>query len=76
MSGGHLTQSEYALQDVVVLFEEPLLQLHEAGLTDTYQDFFRFCKVENIDYLVVRYLNTSASPFEEWAEEWLHDGQV
>jgi len=29
-----------------------------------------------IKYLVLRYLNTGASPFEEWAEEWLHEGEV
>jgi hypothetical protein len=34
---------------------------------------FRFCQLENIDYLVLRYVNTGALPFEEWAEEWLYD---
>jgi hypothetical protein len=76
MSGQQLTQSKYALQQVVVLFGELLTQLAEAGLTCTYQDNFRFCELENINYLVVRYLNTGASPFEEWAERWLHDGEV
>jgi hypothetical protein len=37
---------------------------------------FRFCQLENIDYLVLRYLNTGALPFEQWAEEWLFDGEV
>jgi len=50
--------------------------LEEAGLTGTYHDIFRFCELENIDYLELRYLNTSALPFEEWAEEWLHIGEV
>jgi hypothetical protein len=37
---------------------------------------FRFCQLENIDYLVLRYLNTGALPFEQWAEEWLFNGEV
>jgi hypothetical protein len=76
MSGHHLTQSEYALQHVVGLFGDLLIQLEEAHLTHTYQVVFRFCQLENIDYLVLRYLNTGALPFEEWAEEWLFDGEV
>jgi hypothetical protein len=76
MSGRHLTQSEYALQQVVELFRNLLIQLEEAHSTHTYQTVFRFCQLENIDYLVLRYLNTGALPFEEWAEEWLFDGEV
>jgi hypothetical protein len=76
MSGGHFTQSEYALQQVVELFGNLLIQLEEAHLTHTYQVIFRFCQLENIEYLVLRYLNTGALPFEEWAEEWLFDGEV
>jgi hypothetical protein len=59
-----------------MLFGELLSQLAEAGLTRTYRDSCRFCELENIDYLGLRYLNTGASPFEEWAEEWLHEGEV
>jgi len=76
MSGQHLTQSEYALQQIVVLFGELLSRLAEAGLIHTYRNVFRFCELENIDYLVLRYLNTGASPFEEWAKEWLYNGEV
>jgi len=76
MSGRLLTQSEHALQQVVILFGELLSLLAEAGLTCTYRDIFRFCKLENIDYLVLRYMSTGASPFEEWAKEWLHDRAV
>jgi hypothetical protein len=53
-----------------------LYQLAEAGLTRTSRDILHFCELENIDYLVLRYLNTCALPFEEWAEEWLHDREV
>jgi hypothetical protein len=70
MSGQHLTQSKYALQQVVEFFGNLLIQLEEANITHTYQTVFRFCQLENIDYLVLRYLNTGALPFEEWAEEW------
>jgi hypothetical protein len=76
MSGQQLTQSEYAIQQVVELFGGLLYQLAKAGLSRTYRDVFRFCELESIDYLVLRYLNTGALPFEEWAEEWLHDREV
>jgi hypothetical protein len=35
----------------------------------------RYCELEGINYLVLRYLNTGAGPFEEWAKEWLYDGK-
>jgi len=76
MSGQHLTPSKYALQQVVVLFGKVLSQLAKALLTHTYRVVFRFCKLDNIDYLVLRYLNTGAPPFEEFAKEWLHDGEA
>jgi hypothetical protein len=76
MSGRHLTQSECALQKVVESFGDLRFQLEEARLTHTYRVVFRFCQLENIDYLVLRYLNTSALPFDEWAEEWLHKREV
>jgi hypothetical protein len=65
MSGQHLTQSKYALQQVVELFGNLLIQLEEAHLTHIYQTVFRFCELENIDFLVLRYLNTGALPIEE-----------
>ena len=76
MSGRRLSPSEYALQQVVVRFGEVLIQLDEAGLTHTYRDVLRYCELENINYLVLRYVNTGAGPYEEWDEEWLHDGEV
>jgi hypothetical protein len=76
MSGQRLSHSEYALQQTVVLFGELLIQLNEAGFTRTYRDVLRYCELENINYLVLRYVNTGAGQFEEFAEEWLHDGEV
>jgi len=76
LSGQPLSKYEYALQQSVVLFGELFIQLEEAGLTHIYQDVFRFCEHENIHYLVLRYLNTGIPPFEEWAKEWLHNGEV
>ena len=76
MSGRRLSPSEYALQQVVVRFGEVLIQLDEAGLTHTYRDVLRSCELENIKYLVLQYMNTGAGPYEEWDEEWLHDGEV
>jgi hypothetical protein len=75
MSVQHLSQSEYALQQVVVLFGKLLIQLSEARLTRTYRDVLKFCELENINYLVLRYVDTGAGPYKEWAEEWLHDGE-
>jgi len=37
ISGQYLTQSEYALQHIVILFGEVLIQSDEARLTHTYQ---------------------------------------
>jgi hypothetical protein len=76
MSGQSLTQSEYALQKIVKSSGDLLFQLEEAHLTHTYQVVFRFCQLENINYPMLRYLNTGALPFEEWAKEWLHDGEI
>jgi len=76
ISGRHLNLSGYPLQQVVELFRNLLFQLEVARLTHTYHVVFRFCELENISYLVLRYLNTSALPFEEWAEEWLFDREV
>jgi hypothetical protein len=76
MSGQRLSHSEYALQQTVVLFGELLIQLNEAGFTRTYRDVLRYCELENINYLVLRYANTGAGPYEEFAEEWLQDGEV
>jgi hypothetical protein len=76
MSGQHLIQSKYALQKIVESFGDLLSQSEEAHLTHPYQVVFRFCQFENIDYLVLRYLNTGALPFKEWAEEWRFDGEV
>jgi len=53
-----------------------LFALPEHHLTHTYVVVYRFCELENINYLVLRYLNMGALPFEEFSEEWLHDGEV
>jgi hypothetical protein len=50
--------------------------LEDAGSTCTYRDVSRYWELENIEYLVLRCLNTGAVPFKEWAEEWLHNGDV
>ena len=76
MSGAHPSPYEYALHKVVVLFGELLIQLAEAGLTHTYRDVLRYCELEIIHFLVLRYVNTGAGPYEEWAEDWLHEGEA
>jgi hypothetical protein len=71
-----LPQYGYALQQIVVVFVELLTQLEQANLTHTYHEVFQFCEHKSIDYLVLRYLNTGIPPFEEWAEEWLQEGEI
>jgi hypothetical protein len=53
-----------------------LFQVEEVWLNHTYRVVLHFCELENIEYLVLRYLNTGALPFEEWAEDWLHEVEV
>jgi len=77
MPGHRYTQSEYALQQIVELFGNLLFSLEEISLTHTYyQVVLRFHELENIDYLVLRYLRTGALPFEEISKEWLFDGEA
>jgi hypothetical protein len=70
------TPAEYALQRVDESFGKLLFELAEHRSTDTYAVVFRFCQLENIDNLVLQYLNTSALPYEEFSEEWLFDGET
>jgi len=76
MRGHQFTQAEYALQKVVESFGNLLFELAEHRLTHTYAVVFRFCQLENIDYLVLRYLNTGALPYKEFSEEWLFDREA
>ena len=76
MPGHRFTQSEYAPHQVVETFGNLLYSLQEHHLTHTYRVVFRFCQLEGIDYLVLRYLNTRLLPFEEDSEEWLFDKEM
>jgi hypothetical protein len=76
MPGHQCTQAEFALQKVVESFGKLLSELAEHNLTHTYAVVFHFCELENIDYLVLRYLNKGALPFEEYSEEWLFDSEI
>jgi len=67
MPGHRYTPAEYALIRVVETFGNLLFTLHEHGLIHTYRVVFRFAQLENIDYLVLRYLNTGLLPFEEFS---------
>jgi hypothetical protein len=61
---------------VVECFRNLLFKLAEHHLTHTYAVVFRFCQLENIDYLVLRYLKTGVLPFEEFSEVWLCDEEM
>jgi len=76
MPGHHYTPAEYALQQKVESFGRLLSELEELCLTHIYAVVLLFCRSDNIEYLVLRYLNTGALPFEEFSEEWLFDGEV
>jgi len=76
MPGHRYTPAEYALQGIVESFGKLLSKLAEHHLTNTYAVVFRCCELGNIDYLVLRYLNAGALPFEEFSEEWLHDREI
>jgi hypothetical protein len=76
MPGHHYTPAEYALQQKVESFARLLSELEEHHLTHIYRVVFLWCQLEGIDYLVLRYLNTGALPFEEFSEEWLYPGEI
>jgi hypothetical protein len=76
MPGHQYTQAEYALQQKVESFGRLLSELEEHRLTHTYAVVLLWCQLEGIDYLVLRYINTGALPFEEFSEEWLFDGEI
>jgi len=76
MPGHRYTQYEYALQQVVELFGNLLFSLHDHNLTHTYQVVFRFVQIENIDFLVLRYLNIGLLPFEEFSKDQWYDAEI
>jgi len=75
MPGHRYTPAGYTLQRVVESFGNLLYELAEHHLTHTYAVAFHFCQLENIDYLVLRYLNTGALPFKEFSEKSLFEGE-
>jgi hypothetical protein len=76
MPGHRYTPAEYALQQKVESFGRLLSELEEHCFSHIYTVVLLWCQLENIDYLVLRYINTGALPFEEFSEEWLHDGEI
>jgi hypothetical protein len=69
MPGLQYRPAVYALQLKVESFGRLLSELEEHRLTNIYAVVLLFCQLENIDYLVLRYLNTGALPFEEFSKE-------
>jgi hypothetical protein len=76
MPGHRYAQAEYALQRVADSFGNLLFEFAEHRVTHTYAVVFLFCQLENIDCLVLRYLNTGAIRFEEYSEECLFDDET
>jgi len=69
MPGHRYTQSEYVLQQVVESFGRLLYSLEEHHLHHTYRVVYHFYELENIDYLVLKYLRTGLLPIEEFSED-------
>jgi len=76
MPGHQYTPAEYALQNIVESFGNLPSELAEHLSTHTYAVVFHFWELENIDYLVLRYLNMGPLPLEEFSKEWLFEGEV
>jgi hypothetical protein len=76
MPGHQYPPAEYALQMGVESFGNLLFELAKHQWTHTYAVVFCFCQLENIDYLVLRYLKAGALPFKEFSEEWLFNDEV
>jgi len=76
MPGHQYTPGEYPLQRIVESFGNLLFALAEHSLTHTYTVVFHLCQLQNIDYIVLRYLNTGALPFVELCNEWSFDGEA
>jgi hypothetical protein len=76
MAGDRYTPAVYALQRIVKSFGSLLYDLAEHHLSQTYLVFYRFCELENIDYLVVRYLDTAMLPFKEFSEKSLYNWET
>jgi len=76
MPGHRYTPYEYALQKVVEIFSNLLYSLQEHNLTHIYNVVLRFAQLENIDFLVLRYLHTGLLPFEEFSEDEYHDAET
>jgi len=53
-----------------------LFELDAHHVTHTYTVVFHFCQLENIDFLVLRYLNTSVLLLDGFSEEWLFDEEL
>jgi hypothetical protein len=76
MAGYESTAAEYALQRVTESVRILFSELVEHRSTHISVVVFRCPHSKNIDYLVMRYLNTGNLPFEEISEEWWFDGKV
>ena len=76
ISGHHYVPAQYALQQIVEYLGNILFQLEAQYLTNIYQVVFCCCELENLDYLVLRYLITGGLPFKEFSEEWLFEDEV
>jgi hypothetical protein len=76
MHGHQCTPAKYVLETIVESFGNLLFSFPEHHSTHTYAVVARFCQLENIDYLLLRYRNTGTLPFEKCCEEWLFDGEA
>jgi len=76
MSGQQMTKSQYAIQKNVELLGNLILQVGDQRLTDISTGVAHFAHCNGIGYLVHRYLSTRLLPFEEFCDEWFHQGDI
>jgi hypothetical protein len=76
MPAQYMSPAEFAMQCLVKNFGNLPFTLEEHCLTLIYCVVYDFCELVNFDYLVLRYLNTNAVPYKEFAKEWVHEGEV
>jgi len=58
MAGHQYTPAEYTLQWILKSFGDLLFQSKEYQLAHMYHVVSCFCELQNVDYVVLRYLNT------------------
>jgi len=76
MCGQQLKQSLSAILKNVKLLGDLISQLNDQSLTHISAVVARVAHYNSIRFLVHRDLSTGLLPFEEFSEEWFHEGDI